>query len=155
MEVARNAALEVPEVCADGATLQHLLAKRLDKTRAYFDELAGRFGKDYVPGRSWKALAEALLKVMDYKVVADLGAGEGTLLNCWPSARKRSLQWICLRKWSSSAANWRENTNCRIWNTGWATSRSRQSNPVGWTWPSSVKRCITPNTHSGRSKPHS
>lgn len=79
MEVARSAALEVPEVCADGATLQHLLAKRLDKTRAYFDELAGRFGKDYVPGRSWKALAEALLKVMDYKVVADLGAGEGTL----------------------------------------------------------------------------
>jgi len=26
--------------------------------------LAGRFGKDYVPGRSWKALAEALIKVL-------------------------------------------------------------------------------------------
>lgn len=47
--------------------------------RAYFDELAGRFSKDYVPGRSWKALAEALIKVMNYRVVADLGAGEGTL----------------------------------------------------------------------------
>jgi SAM-dependent methyltransferase len=79
MEVARQAAAEVPEVAADQAALRHLLRKRKDKARAYFDELAGRFGKDYVPGRSWKALAEALLKVLNYKVVADLGAGEGTL----------------------------------------------------------------------------
>lgn len=79
MEVARLAAAEVPEVAADQAALRHLLRKRKDTSRAYFDELAGRFGKDYVPGRSWKALAEALIKVLNYRVVADLGAGEGTL----------------------------------------------------------------------------
>lgn len=79
MEVARLAAAEVPEVAADESALRHLLRKRKDSARAYFDELAGRFGKDYVPGRSWKALAEALIKVLNYKVVADLGAGEGTL----------------------------------------------------------------------------
>lgn len=79
MEVARLAAAEVPEVAADETALRHLLRKRKDSARAYFDELAGRFGKDYVPGRSWKALAEALIKVLNYKVVADLGAGEGTL----------------------------------------------------------------------------
>ena len=79
MEVARLAAAEVPEVNADETALQHLLRKRRDSSRAYFDELAGRFGKDYVPGRSWKALAEALIKVLNYQVVADLGAGEGTL----------------------------------------------------------------------------
>ncbi len=79
MEVARLAAEEVPEVEADRTALRHLLRKRRDHARAYFDELAGRFGKDYVPGRSWKALAEALLKVLNYKTVADLGAGEGTL----------------------------------------------------------------------------
>jgi len=79
MEVARLAAEEVPEIAADRAALRHLLRKRRDRTRAYFDELAGRFGKDYVPGRSWKALAEALLKILNYRVVADLGAGEGTL----------------------------------------------------------------------------
>lgn len=77
--VARLAAAELPEVGTDAATLRHLQRKRQDRSRAYFDELAGRFGKDYVPGRSWKALAEALLKVLNYKVVADLGAGEGTL----------------------------------------------------------------------------
>lgn len=79
LEVARLAAEEVPEVAADLAALRHLLRKRKDTARAYFDELAGRFGKDYVPGRSWKALAEALIKVLNYKIVADLGAGEGTL----------------------------------------------------------------------------
>jgi ArsR family transcriptional regulator len=79
MEVARLAAAEVPEVADDETALRHLLRKRKDSSRAYFDELAGRFGKDYVPGRSWKALAEALIKILNYKVVADLGAGEGTL----------------------------------------------------------------------------
>jgi len=79
MEVARLAAAEVPEVASDEPALRHLLRKRRDSSRAYFDELAGRFGKDYVPGRSWKALAEALIKILNYKVVADLGAGEGTL----------------------------------------------------------------------------
>ena len=73
------AAEELPEIDSDRAALAHLLRKRHDRTRAYFDELAGRFGKDYVPGRSWKALAEALLKILNYRVVADLGAGEGTL----------------------------------------------------------------------------
>jgi ArsR family transcriptional regulator len=79
LEVAQLAAEEVPEVATDQASLRHLLRKRKDTARAYFDELAGRFGKDYVPGRSWKAIAEALIKVLNYRIVADLGAGEGTL----------------------------------------------------------------------------
>jgi len=45
----------------------------------YFDELAGKFGRQYVPGRSWKGIAEAMLKLMPPMVIADLGAGEGTL----------------------------------------------------------------------------
>jgi ubiquinone/menaquinone biosynthesis C-methylase UbiE len=55
------------------------LKKRKDKLRSYFDELAGRFGRHYVPGRSWKGLAEMLLRLMPPLVIADLGAGEGTL----------------------------------------------------------------------------
>lgn len=75
-----NAAVkEIPETLQDTAALNHLINKRKDKSRAYFDQLAGKFGKQYVPGRSWKALAEAMLKVLNYDVVADLGAGEGTL----------------------------------------------------------------------------
>jgi len=46
--------------------------------RAYFDELAGKFGRNYVPGRSWRGLAETLLALLPPMVIADLGAGEGT-----------------------------------------------------------------------------
>ncbi len=70
---------EVPENEQDLKSLRHVVAKRKDKAKAYFDDLAGKFGKRYVPGRSWKGLTEALLKVLNYEVVADFGAGEGTL----------------------------------------------------------------------------
>ncbi|NNC89641.1 MAG: metalloregulator ArsR/SmtB family transcription factor [Akkermansiaceae bacterium] len=79
LDIATKAARELPEAKKDAAALKHVLRKRKDKTRAYFDELAGKFGRSYVPGRSWKALAEGLLKVHTFKTVADLGAGEGTL----------------------------------------------------------------------------
>ena len=54
-----------------------MLRKRQDKTRAFFDDMAGRLGREYVPGRSWKSIAEALLLLLPPMVVADLGAGEG------------------------------------------------------------------------------
>ncbi len=77
--VAEQAANELPEVKRDQTATDHVLRKRRDRMRAYFDSLAGRFGRDYVPGRSWKALAETLLKLMPPMVIADLGAGEGTV----------------------------------------------------------------------------
>jgi ubiquinone/menaquinone biosynthesis C-methylase UbiE len=70
---------EILEVSKDETALRHLQRKRQDRSRGYFDELAGKFGRDYVPGRSWKGLAESLIKVMAAGTVADLGAGEGTL----------------------------------------------------------------------------
>jgi ubiquinone/menaquinone biosynthesis C-methylase UbiE len=69
---------EIPEAAEDTKALQLVLEKRRDKVRGYFDELAGKFGRDYVPGRSWKGLAETLLQLMPPMVVGDLGAGEGT-----------------------------------------------------------------------------
>jgi len=70
---------EIPEAAQDAEALTLILAKRRDKLRSYFDELAGRFGRNYVPGRSWKGLAEMLLKLMPRLTIADLGAGEATL----------------------------------------------------------------------------
>ncbi|MEM7601914.1 MAG: metalloregulator ArsR/SmtB family transcription factor [Verrucomicrobiota bacterium] len=69
---------DIEEKGDDEAALALAIAKRRDKARAYFDALAGKFGKTYCPGRSWKALAETLLKLMPPMVIADLGAGEGT-----------------------------------------------------------------------------
>jgi ubiquinone/menaquinone biosynthesis C-methylase UbiE/biotin operon repressor len=79
MELLRQAAAEVPEAESDRESLRLVMRKRQDHMRRYFDELAGKFGRQYVPGRSWKGVAEALLKLMPPLVIADLGAGEGTI----------------------------------------------------------------------------
>ena len=70
---------EIPEAPTDDAALDLLFTRRKDRLRSYFDDLAGRFGRDYVPGRSWKATAEMLLRLLPPLTIADLGAGEGTL----------------------------------------------------------------------------
>ena len=69
---------EIPEAVPDRATARRVVKKRQDKMRAFFDSVAGRHGKDYVPGKSWKAMAEALLRLMPPQVIADLGAGDGS-----------------------------------------------------------------------------
>ena len=79
MTVLRDAAAELPAAEDDSEALKMVRLKRRDKVRAYFDELAGRFGRQYVPGRSWKGLAETLLLLVPPLVIADLGAGEGTV----------------------------------------------------------------------------
>jgi len=76
-ELLARAASEIPEAPADQAAMRLVLRKRQDKMRTFFDSVAGRLGKDYVPGKSWKSLAEALLRLMPPMVIADLGAGEG------------------------------------------------------------------------------
>jgi ArsR family transcriptional regulator len=78
-EVLRRSKAEIPEAGNDEQGLQLILSRRKNELREYFDELAGRFGRNYVPGRSWKALTESLLKLLPPLVIADLGAGEGTL----------------------------------------------------------------------------
>ena len=76
-ELLAKAKLEIPEATQDQAALRRVLKKRQDKMRAFFDSVAGRLGRDYVPGKSWKSLAEALLRLVPPMVIADLGAGEG------------------------------------------------------------------------------
>ena len=68
---------EIPEAANDRTTARRVVKKRQDKMRAFFDSVAGRLGKDYVPGKSWKAVAEALLRLMPPLVIADLGSGDG------------------------------------------------------------------------------
>jgi len=78
MNVLRQAVADIPEAEQDLAALKLVIGKRRDKMRNYFDSLAGKFGRAYLPGRSWEGLAEVLLRLMPPMVIADLGAGEGT-----------------------------------------------------------------------------
>ena len=78
-ELVRTLAREIQESSHDRTALKLVLRKRQDKAREYFDALAGKFGRSYVPGRSWQALAHSLIALLPPLTVADLGAGEGTL----------------------------------------------------------------------------
>src|SRR5271157_1683906 len=91
MDLLRKAAAEVPEAVEDQHSLRLTLRKRQDQMRRYFDELAGKFGRQYVPGRSWKGVAEALLKLMPPMVIADLGAGEGTISQLMAQRAKKVI----------------------------------------------------------------
>ncbi|MEN3942793.1 metalloregulator ArsR/SmtB family transcription factor [Prosthecobacter sp. SYSU 5D2] len=70
---------ELKEAKKDESALKVVLRKRTRSAQAYFDTLAGKFGRHYIPGRSWKGLGETLLKLLPPLIIADLGAGEGTL----------------------------------------------------------------------------
>jgi ubiquinone/menaquinone biosynthesis C-methylase UbiE/DNA-binding MarR family transcriptional regulator len=89
--VLRQAAAEIPEAEQDSEALRLALRRRQDKMRSYFDELAGKFGRDYVPGRSWQGLAETLLTLMPPLVIADLGAGEGTFSQLLARSAKKVI----------------------------------------------------------------
>lgn len=89
--VLHEAAGEIPEAGEDSEALRLALKRRQDRTRAYFDELAGKFGRHYMPGRSWKGLAETLLALMPPMVIADLGAGEGTFSQLLARRAKRVI----------------------------------------------------------------
>ena len=69
---------EMAEAGDDLAAMHRVVKRRQDRTRAFFDSVAGRQGPDYVPGKSWKSLAEAFLRLLPPMDIADLGAGNGS-----------------------------------------------------------------------------
>src|SRR5258708_16253935 len=54
-------AREIPETARDRTALKLALRKRQDKAREYFDELAGKVCRRYVPGRAWKRLSQPVI----------------------------------------------------------------------------------------------
>ena len=90
--------------------------------RRYFDELAGKFGRQYVPGRSWKGIAEALLKLMPPMVIADLGAGEGTISQLMAQRAKQVIAIDNSEKMVEFGVRAGAQARHRaIWSTAWAT----------------------------------
>ncbi|MBE2181645.1 MAG: metalloregulator ArsR/SmtB family transcription factor [Chthoniobacterales bacterium] len=90
-ELVESGSSELPEAPQDSAALKLVLHKRQDQAGEYFNQLAGKFGRTYVPGRSWRALAHGLLRLLPPMVIADLGAGEGTLSQLLARTAKRVI----------------------------------------------------------------
>jgi SAM-dependent methyltransferase len=77
--VGLKAAKEIPASREDQKALALILKKRQEKSKVYFNTIAGRLGKNYCPGRSWEAVGCLLLQLIPPLIIADLGAGEGLL----------------------------------------------------------------------------
>ena len=89
--ILKSAREDLPEAGRDRAAMALAMRKRKDRASEYFNKLAGRFGRLYVPGRSWQALAHALLGLLPPMVVADLGAGEGALAQLMARTAKKVI----------------------------------------------------------------
>lgn len=88
--LAEGAAGELGTQARDGEALRRVLGQRQEKSKRYFDAVAGRLGKKYCPGRSWEAVGRLLLALAPRQVYADLGAGEG-LISQLLAARARKV----------------------------------------------------------------
>jgi ubiquinone/menaquinone biosynthesis C-methylase UbiE/DNA-binding transcriptional ArsR family regulator len=91
--IIQASAAELPEAARDQVALKVAVKKRNDRAREYFNQLAGRFGRAYCPGRTWDGVAHLLLTLVPEIVVADLGAGEGTFAQL---LAKRAKQVIAI-----------------------------------------------------------
>jgi ubiquinone/menaquinone biosynthesis C-methylase UbiE/DNA-binding transcriptional ArsR family regulator len=79
LHIALKAAREISSSKEDHKALSLVLKKRQEKSKTYFNTIAGRLGKNHCPGRSWEAVGHLLLQLTPALTIADLGAGEGLL----------------------------------------------------------------------------
>lgn len=79
LRLAVRGAKDTAEFAADQINLRRILSRRREQEQVYFNQVAGRFGRVYGPGRSWQAFGHLLLRILPPLDVADLGSGEGLL----------------------------------------------------------------------------
>jgi len=89
--LADGAAVELGTRARDEAALRMVLDQRQEKSKRYFDAVAGRLGKKYCPGRSWEAVGRLLLSLAPRQVYADLGAGEGLISQLLAARAKKVI----------------------------------------------------------------
>lgn len=82
---------EMEEWEGDRRAVEFVLSKRRDRAMEYFNRLAGRFGRTYIPGRSWRALAHGLLRLMPPMEIADMGCGEGVVTQLLARTARRVI----------------------------------------------------------------
>ena len=89
--LAEGAAGELGTEARDAEALRRVLGQRQEKSKRYFDAVAGRLGKKYCPGRSWEAVGRLLLTLAPRQVYADLGAGEGLISQLLAARAKKVI----------------------------------------------------------------
>ncbi len=64
---------------SDQSALSRIIERRRSESERYFDEVAERLGKNYVPGRTWEAIGHFLFRLVPSITIVDLGAGDGMI----------------------------------------------------------------------------
>lgn len=93
LTLALQAASETSEHTTDQAGLIRILEQRCQVQQVYFNQVAGRFDRQYGPGRSWQAFGQFLLRILPPLDIADLGSGEGLLAEL---LARRAHKIICI-----------------------------------------------------------
>ncbi len=70
---------EVPRASEDMASVSRVMDGRRQRSREFFDRIAGSYGTLTQPGGGWRALAAGFAVGFAGRDVADLGAGQGEL----------------------------------------------------------------------------
>lgn len=79
VDAAEEACRQEPDFREDEKNLERILDRRRRASEQYFNQVAGRLGRNYCPGRSWESIGHFLLHLTPRIKIADLGAGEGVL----------------------------------------------------------------------------
>ena len=79
IQLAIKGAQESGHYHEDAKTLKRVIEQRNNQAQIYFNQVAGRFGQKYGPGRSWQAFGQLLLRLIPPLDIADLGSGEGLM----------------------------------------------------------------------------
>ena len=93
LSLAQQATAESEENESDQAGLRRILEQRNNAQQVFFNQVAGRFDRQYGPGRSWQAFGQFLLRVLPPLDIADLGSGEGLLAEL---LARRARKVICV-----------------------------------------------------------
>ena len=76
---------------SDQSALSRIVERRRRESERYFDEVAERLGKNYVPGRTWEAIGHFLFQLVPAITIVDLGAGEGMVSQLLAPKAKRVI----------------------------------------------------------------
>ena len=153
--ILRAARKEIADAERDRTALKVAVQKRNDRTREYFNKLAGKFGRTYCPGRTWEAVAHFLfLLVPPETVAADLGAGEGTLSQLLAKRVRKVIAVDNSEKMVEFGAKLAREHDLANLEFRLGDIESPRSNRERWTLFSLAKPSITRNIRRLPSAPH-
>ena len=109
---------------SDQSALSRIIERRRRESEQYFDEVAERLGKNYVPGRTWEAIGHFLFRLVPAITIVDLGCRGGNDFPVAGGTGKESNLCRQFQKYGSFGNRpWRKERGWQIWSINWEISK--------------------------------